>query len=74
MCIYGSDTDSVPDLRVQNLKEVVVTPEEITQTQDKLIVNISNQVKKHSYDGYSVLANLMLPGLEVDPFSSKVSA
>ena len=74
LCIYGSETDSIPDSRVQNLKEVVVTPEEITQTQDKLIVNVSNQVKKHSYDGYSVLANLMLPGLEVDPFSSKVSA
>lgn len=65
-------TDTVPEIHV--LDNVEVTASEMIQTQDKMIVNVSKQVKKHSYDGYSMLSKLMLPGLDVDPFSSRVSA
>ncbi len=72
ICMSGAVFDTVPD--IHNLKEVVVTPQEIVQTQEKLIINVSTQVRKHSYDGYSMLSNLMLPGVNVDLLSSKISA
>lgn len=69
---YGQSTDSVKTGKT--LKEVVVSPDEITTTHDKMLVNVSNEVKRHSVDGYSMLSLLMLPGVDASPFSSSVKA
>ncbi len=70
--VYSQSADSVKTSKT--LKEVVVSPDEITTTHNKMIVNISNEVKRHSIDGYSMLSLLMLPGLDASPFSTSVKA
>lgn len=49
------------------IQEVVVTGRDIIVKDDKLIINLSDKIKKHSHDGYSALALLNVPGLDVDP-------
>ncbi len=56
------------------LGEVTVRGADVIMGQDKITAFVSNAVKKHSYDGYSALQQMMLPGIDVDVFSAKIQA
>lgn len=56
------------------LDEVTVKSEDIVVGHDKIMVNVSKNLKKHSFDGYSLLNVAMIPGLEVDPFDRTVKS
>lgn len=56
------------------LDELIVTPDETTQTLEKVTATITPAVRKHSADGYSLLSQVPLPGINVDIFSKKVTA
>lgn len=56
----------------KTIQEVVVKGRDIVVKDDKLIINLSNKIKKHSFDGYSALSLLSIPGLSVDPIDETV--
>ena len=55
------------------LDEVVVTGRQITRTTDKVLYFPSKEQLRHASDGYKALALMMIPTLDVDPFTKKVS-
>jgi hypothetical protein len=57
-----------------NLKGVTVTADGIRMTSDKMVIMVGNNVKRHSYDGYSALSLLRVPGINVDVFNGNVNA
>ena len=57
----------------KTIQEVVVKGRDIIVKDDKLIINLSNKIKKHSFDGYSALSLLSIPGLSVDPIDETVT-
>ncbi len=57
----------------KTIQEVVVQGRDIVVKDDKLIINLSNKIKKHSFDGYSALSLLSIPGLSVDPIDESVT-
>lgn len=57
----------------KEIPEVVVTGREIVVKDDKLIINLSSKIKRHSFDGYSALSLLSIPGLGVDPIDGTVT-
>lgn len=57
----------------KTIQEVVVKGRDIVVKDDKLIINLSNKIKKHSFDGYSALSLLSIPGLSVDPIDENVT-
>lgn len=59
---------------VRRLEEVTVRADEIISTPDKMIVQVSQQVRRNSYDGYSALRLMTIPGVEVDIRKSSVTA
>lgn len=56
------------------LKQVTVEGREIIMKDDKMIINVSNKVKKYSFDGYAVLSMLSIPGLRVNPIDETISS
>lgn len=56
----------------QTLSEVVVKANNIITTNDKIIIRLTEKVKNNTHDGYSVLATLQIPGLDVDPIEKVV--
>lgn len=65
---YGQATDSI------NLKEVTVTAKNIITTPDKTIIIPTTQVKKHSFDGYTMLSLMNIPDLKVNVFDNAIAA
>ena len=61
----------IPDTK--QLGEVVVTGQQMKRTTDKLIYFPSKEQLRNASDGYNALAIMMIPTLDVDPFSKKVS-
>ena len=61
----------VPDTK--QLNEVVVTGQQMTRTTDKIVFFPSKEQLRNSSDGYNALATMMIPTLDVDPFTKKVS-
>lgn len=57
----------------KQLDEVVVTGQQITRTADKVLFFPSKDQLRHASDGYNALALMMIPNLDVDPFTKKVS-
>lgn len=57
----------------KTIQEVMVKGRDIVVKDDKLIINLSNKIKKHSFDGYSALSLLSIPGLSVDPIDENVT-
>ena len=51
----------------QYLKEVIVTARNIVVSDNKIIIFPSRELKKNAHNGFSALALLSVPGLEVDP-------
>lgn len=62
------------DTLKKELKEVTVEAKNIVTTPDKMMIFVDKSVKNHSYDGYSALALLNVPGLSVDATDGKISA
>lgn len=56
------------------LKDVQVTANQLVKTQNKLVLYPTKIQRKHSSDGYTLLYNLMLPQLKVDPFDKTVKS
>lgn len=59
--------------KTEQLKEVTVTANKMLVTPDKTIIRVSNNVRRHSYDGYSALSLMAIPGLDVDTNDGSVS-
>lgn len=59
--------------KTERLGEVTVTAKNIVRTPDKTILYVSNQVKRHAYDGYSALSLMSIPGVDVDVIDGAVS-
>lgn len=57
----------------KQLDEVVVTGQQIARTTDKVLYFPSKEQLRHASDGYNALALMMIPTLDVDPFTKKVS-
>ena len=57
----------------KNIDEVVVTGSQVTRTTDKVLYFPSKEQLRHASDGYNALALMMIPTLDVDPFTKKVS-
>ena len=55
------------------IHEVTVLGENQVSTEEKLMVYPTKDELRHAYDGYSVLAGLMIPGLEVNSFENTLS-
>lgn len=53
------------------LDEVVVTGRQITRTTDKVLYFPSKEQLRHASDGYKALALMMIPTLDVDPFTKR---
>lgn len=62
-------TDSI----ASELKEIVVTADAQTETAKKVIIRPTEQDKKHSTNGYSLLENLNLPDFNVKATSQSIS-
>ena len=65
-------TITLPYENVQ-LGEFVVQAKSVIRTKDKLLILPDKKQVKHANTGYDLLSNLMIPGLEVDRRSGKVS-
>lgn len=63
-----------PDTLKKELKEVTVEGDKIVTTPDKMMIFVDKSVKNHSYDGYTALSLLQIPGLRVDAIDGNVSA
>ncbi len=79
MCItfvyaYAQGNKQPSDTLKKELQEVVVKGNRFVTTSDKILIYADESVKKHSYDGYSALYRLNVPGLEVDAIGGGVSA
>lgn len=72
----GGQKEVVADTldRVERLGEVVVRADDVVITPNKMMVSVSNKVRKHAYDGYSALALLNIPGVDVNVFDRSVTA
>lgn len=57
----------------KQLDEVIVTGQQIARTTDKVLYFPSKEQLRHASDGYNALALMMIPTLDVDPFTKKVS-
>ena len=55
------------DKKVVQIQEVTVLAQNRINTEDKIMVFPTREQLRHSYDGYSTLFALMIPGLEVRP-------
>lgn len=65
----SSDSDSPV-----SLNEVEVKANGLIVGHDKIMLNVDKNLRKHSYDGYSLLNAAMIPGLEVNPFDRTVKS
>lgn len=65
----SSDADSSV-----SLNEVEVKANGLIVGHDKIMLNVDKNLRKHSYDGYSLLNAAMIPGLEVNPFDRTVKS
>ncbi len=61
------------DKTVVQIQEVTVLAQNRINTEDKIMVFPTREQLRHSYDGYSALRMLMIPGLEADPRSATIS-
>lgn len=68
----STDSDTT-DMSV-TLREVEVKADELVVGHDKIMLNVSKNLLKHSHDGYSLLNVAMIPGLEVNPFDHTVKS
>lgn len=55
------------------LDEVAITAQQVVRTANKLTIFPSPKQLTHSVGGYEVLAHLLIPTLEVDPFKKTIS-
>lgn len=56
------------------LNEVEVKANGLVVGHDKMMLNVDKNLRKHSYDGYSLLNVAMIPGLDVNPFDRTVQS
>lgn len=61
-----------PDAK--QLKDVNVTGNNIITTGDKMIIRLSDAVKKNAFNGYAALSAMTIPGLSVDPIDYTVKS
>ena len=55
----------------KQLDEVVVTGSQVARTADKVLYFPSKEQLRHASDGYNALALMMIPTLNVDPFTKR---
>lgn len=72
------DSPSVGNITIHlnpiKLNETIVKADELTVGHDKIMLNVDNSLRKHSFDGYSLLNVAMIPGLDVNPFERTVQS
>ena len=61
------------DKKVVQMQEVTVLAPNRINTEDKIMAFPTREQLRHSYDGYSALRALMIPGLEADPRSATIT-
>ena len=61
------------DKKVVQIQEVTVLAPNRINTEDKIMAFPTREQLRHSYDGYSALRALMIPGLEADPRSATIT-
>lgn len=71
LCVAQAPADSIMHT---TLREVEVIANGLIVGHDKIMLNVSKNLKKHSFDGYSLLNVAMIPGLEVDPIDRTVKS
>lgn len=69
---------TLPDIVLKGssvaLKEVEVKAQSFVQLEDRMMVIPEKQQVRHSYTGYDLLYNLMIPGLDVDRHGGKITS
>lgn len=69
---------SLPALTLKSssvaLKEVEVKAQSFIRLEDRMMVIPEKQQVRHSYTGYDLLYNLMIPGLDVDRHGGKITS
>ncbi len=69
----AQNTSSVDSTGVPvKLDEVVVKTSGLIVGHDKMMLEVDKNMRRHSFDGYSLLNVAMIPGLDVDPFERTV--
>jgi hypothetical protein len=66
------DINMIPDSKL--LSDVVVTGNSFVAKGDKMIIHIPDNIKKNTFDGYSTLSAMTIPGLNIDPVEHKVTS
>ena len=61
------------DKKVVQMQEVTVIAPNRIKNEDKIMAFPTREQLRHSYDGYSALRALMIPGLEADPRSATIT-
>jgi len=56
------------------LNEVTIMGAYIVTKANKMIINVPEDIKKNSFDGYTTLSALTIPGLHIDPVEYTVSS
>lgn len=71
----GDSTVNKTDSAAWNvdLAETTVTANNIIKTKNKLMAFPTKDMKKTSFDGYSILSMMMLPGVDVDEFDKNIT-
>lgn len=70
---YAQQEEKVDTIPSTRLDEVVVTADSQVETAKKVILNPSKLEKKHSTNGYSLLANMNLPDFNVNPTEQTIT-
>ena len=67
--IHGKDT-TIPTIVLKNnavaLTEVVIKGNQLVRKEDRVIIIPNHQIVKHTFSGYDLLADLMIPNVRVD--------
>ena len=73
----ATDGTAIPDTliaKADTLNGVVVTAKEIIRYDDHLLLYPDKDQRQHAANGFDVMKNMMLPGVNVDTRSGRISA
>lgn len=71
-----SEEITIPNITLENnsvaLNEVIIKGNKLVRKDDKVIIIPDQQIVKHTFGGYDLLADLMIPNVRVDRFKGTV--
>lgn len=71
-----SEEITIPNITLENnsvaLNEVIIKGNKLVRKEDKVIIIPDQQIVKHTFGGYDLLADLMIPNVRVDRFKGTV--